>query len=156
MICSLSLNSFEYHHTEYRLLNMPIYHQTAFFNLLPRQSISTLKEGKMNSNVKEERNKRIRRKHPTASNLSWLLLLSFCLPTVGKGTSRTRFVTEEITHNTKNNIQFSQAQWQQKKRNLDRRHQRNYYQFLDDDVQSRRNTTSLSDVWLCLSCALGW
>lgn len=41
-----------------------------------------------------------------------------------------------------------------RQRNLDDGHKRNYYQFLDDDVS--RGNTSLIDVWLSISCALGW
>jgi len=125
----------------------------------------------MNLDVKKVRKKK-RRKKQSPSILpifvQWLVLL-YVFPTVTKGivendfrdgvppgTSRSLLFTEEITHNAKVNMQFSRGRHRQlKQRNLDH-HKRNYYQFLDDDVRSRRNTTSLSDVWLCLSCALGW
>jgi hypothetical protein len=44
----------------------------------------------------------------------------------------------------------------QRQRELDRNRNRKslYYEFLDGD--GRTSTTSLSDVWLCLACALGW
>jgi hypothetical protein len=35
-------------------------------------------------------------------------------------------------------------------------HESRYYQFLNDDVQSTLPPSTLSDVWLCLACALGW
>jgi hypothetical protein len=39
-------------------------------------------------------------------------------------------------------------------RELDQKRKSLYYEFLDGD--GRTSTTSLSDVWLCLACALGW
>lgn len=127
----------------------------------------------INVNVKEVRKKKRRKKQSLTVSIlptfvRWLVLL-YVFPTVTNGnvennfrdgvptsTSRSPLFTEEITHNAKNYMQFSRGRHRQpKQRNLDH-NKRNYYQFLDDDVRSRRNTTSLSDVWLCLSCALGW
>ena len=50
---------------------------------------------------------------------------------------------------------YSYRQRENGQRELNHRHKSLYYEFLDGD--SRTNTkTSLSDVWLCLACALGW
>jgi hypothetical protein len=39
--------------------------------------------------------------------------------------------------------------------NNNHHHKSRYYEFLDDD-SSKKKKTNLSDVWLCLACALGW
>mmetsp|Transcript_25667 Transcript_25667/g.60470 ORF Transcript_25667/g.60470 Transcript_25667/m.60470 type:complete len:423 (+) Transcript_25667:97-1365(+) len=41
-----------------------------------------------------------------------------------------------------------------RERRLNNRHKSSYYQFQDGDTRS--TPTTLSDVWLCLACALGW
>ena len=56
------------------------------------------------------------------------------------------------TRSSSNGEKFSQNQRQVNQRSSQSR----YYEFLDDDTRPRKKPTSLSDVWLCLACALGW
>ena len=52
--------------------------------------------------------------------------------------------------------QLSKNRHHSRERKLDNGHKSRYYQFQDGDTRSNTTPTTLSDVWLCLACALGW
>lgn len=72
-----------------------------------------------------------------------------------KGEAPSLFDEGDYSENNLNPSRQRQGQGQrQRQRELDHNRKSLYYEFLDGNDQT--STTSLSDVWLCLACALGW
>jgi len=77
-----------------------------------------------------------------------VFLLLFIAVTVG-GTGRN--IDDRVGRNG-----VLEHQIQTSHRGLGRRRKSRYYEFLDGNNRSNSTPTTLSDVWLCLACALGW
>lgn len=91
-------------------------------------------------------------------NRNWLGLVAYssvivCCLSFLQSSGGGRPALEQRIHHHRRLSPTSSAYEQQQSRYLNP-HKSRYYEFLNDD--SRTKNTTLMDVWLCLSCALGW